>query len=253
MIAVDVFSWHKAPTASPNRTLFAIGDVHGHAAHLEALHTYIRQRIKEAYDPRDVTVVWLGDYVDRGPDPYEALALVNAGIGVPGVKEVRLIGNHEEMMLQVIRGEDNHDDEVTRMWMLNGGRDTITSICGPRSPDRGSALASALKEGLGQKLLGMLDRLTVAHREENYFFVHAGVDPRLSLSRQNEDQFLWMREPFLTGTDWRHDFVVVHGHTPATPIMLSHRIGADSGCYMTGRLTAVEIAGDQARFVQATY
>ncbi|MCR9256678.1 MAG: metallophosphoesterase [Alphaproteobacteria bacterium] len=250
MIGIDVLPWQPAPASAGNRVLFAIGDSHAHTAHLEALHSWIRRRIQNEYDPRDVTVVWLGDYVDRGAEPYETLDLVNDGLGIPKVTEVRLMGNHEELMLQAI---NNHAEspEMFNLWMMNGGRETILGICGPHAPREGAALASALREGLGERLMLMLNRLSLVHREGNYLFVHGGVDPRVPLDRQDPETLIWIREPFLTGKGWRHDFVVVHGHTPAKPVIMPHRIGVDSGCYMTGRLTAVEIREDQARFIQA--
>jgi serine/threonine protein phosphatase 1 len=72
-------------------------------------------------------------------------------------------------------------------------------------------------------------------------FVHGGVHPSLPLSRQDPEDWLWMRQPFLSGKSWKHPFRTVHGHTVRQPEILPHRIGLDAGCYRTGVLAAVEI------------
>ena len=76
----------------------------------------------------------------------------------------------------------------------------------------------------------------------DFFFVHAGVKPGIELSRQMENDLLWIREEFLSSSE---DFgkIVVHGHTPAPDIeVLPNRINIDTGAFATGRLTCLVIA-----------
>jgi serine/threonine protein phosphatase 1 len=84
-----------------------------------------------------------------------------------------------------------------------------------------------------------------------YIFVHAGLRPGIALLDQGEEDMLWIRDEFLEAA---HDFgaVVVHGHTPVhQPFLSSHRIGIDTGCFMTGRLTALRIdAAGETRLLQ---
>ncbi len=251
-IRVECGDWQPAPRAlAKDRVAFAIGDMHAHARHLEALQDFIRARIESAYEPRQASVVWLGDYVDRGPQPLECLDLAAAGLGLPGAEEIRLKGNHESFLLDNIKGDDGPSGDLM-VWISNGGRETIMAMLpdnlGADVPD----LAEALRTALGPARLGFLEGLELRHRVGDYLFVHAGINPSRPLDDQSEDDLLWIREPFLGGADWPYDVVVVHGHTPGTPVALPHRIGVDSGVFYSGKLTAVEIAGGRLRFITAS-
>ena len=83
-----------------------------------------------------------------------------------------------------------------------------------------------------------------------YVFVHAGIRPGIPLSRQTEEDLLWIREEFLS-SQAVHEKVVVHGHTPlASPVRTSNRISIDTGAYATGILTAAVLEGTTCRFLQ---
>src|SRR3546814_10834400 len=77
------------------------------------------------------------------------------------------------------------------------------------------------------------------------------MHPDRALDAQTEQDLLWIREPFLSGENWQHPVTVVHGHTPEGPTALPHRIGVDSGVFMSGCLTAVELRGDRLRLISA--
>ena len=72
------------------------------------------------------------------------------------------------------------------------------------------------------------------------------------MAEHSRRELLWLREPFLSGRDWRQPFTVVHGHTIRGPEVLRHRIAIDSGAYRTGVLTAVQLAGERLRFFCVT-
>src|SRR3546814_7462539 len=105
-IVTETTPWRPAPQALPaGRTVFAIGDVHAHAEHLWILQERIAGIIALEPDASDVSVVWLGDYVDRGWQPLQTLDLVAAGLGQPDVEEIRLLGTHEVYLIEAGNGE----------------------------------------------------------------------------------------------------------------------------------------------------
>lgn len=71
-----------------------IGDVHGHADELEALLIKLGYSKKEKhYSHPDRTVLFVGDYIDRGPKIRETLEIVKAM--VDNGSAIALMGNHE--------------------------------------------------------------------------------------------------------------------------------------------------------------
>ena len=191
----------------------------------------------------------LGDYVDRGPDSLgvlRRLGRLEADLGCP---VDLLLGNHDRLLDQSIRLMP--DPEVMACWCENGG-DTTLAECGIGLDelDGGdpAAIAARVRARLGPKLIRLVRDLAPAVRAGGYLFVHAGIDPGRAPEEHGVDELVWLREPFLTGTGWRHPFAVVHGHTPCGPDVHPHRIGVDSGCFHTGVLTAVELADDRLRF-----
>lgn len=78
----------------------------------------------------------------------------------------------------------------------------------------------------------------------DFLFVHAGIRPGIALEAQDDDDLLWIREPFLSEGP-RLPLTVVHGHTAGTePVFGTGRVCIDTGCYATGRLTAIRITPD---------
>ena len=251
MIELETGDWLAAPQALPRgEILFAIGDVHGHAPQLERIHAFIASRIETAHDPRQTTLVWLGDYVDRGRQPKECLDMVRAGLCIEGLTEVCLKGNHEQFLIEALEQAGARREQI-QIWLMNGGGATIKGVLGESDWRSPATLAAGLRGALGSERVEFLASLKLQHRHGPYLFVHAGVDPTKDLAAQGEAELIWIREPFLHARDWPHDFTVIHGHTPGQPCVLPHRIGIDSGIYFSGRLTAVEIVGERLRFVTA--
>src|SRR5579871_2740278 len=140
--------------AKPMTTIYAIGDIHGEKALLDDLH---RQIIADAAArPGDKLAVYLGDYIDRGPDSRGVVSTLMAGpLPFPAVC---LMGNHEALCLAPCP-----DD-----WLANGGRQTQASY--------GGAVTPSHREWMRD--------LPLAHRHGRWFFAHAGIDPALPLARQ---------------------------------------------------------------------
>jgi serine/threonine protein phosphatase 1 len=246
-------SWEPAPRAAPPGTmLLAVGDVHGHLDHLDALLGLLRPEIARAREQGvGCELVLVGDYVDRGPDSLGALrrlAGLEERLGVP-VRALR--GNHDHYLIEFILAEDP-DPEAFEAWLGNGGGTTLAEL-GIGLDDvlnlPPGELAARARAAAGPEVLAALGRLELVRVAGDYVFVHAGVDPKRPLAEQGEREFLWLREPFLAGRDWRQPFAVVHGHTIRGPEVRPHRVAVDSGAYRTGVLTAVQLEGERLRFV----
>ncbi|HWK47588.1 MAG TPA: metallophosphoesterase family protein [Stellaceae bacterium] len=237
-----------APAVPEGTRVYAVGDIHGRGDLLESLHDKIRQDAFTAQAPRNV-VVYLGDYVDRGPDSAQVIDLL---INRPllGFEHVHLKGNHETAMLHFLV-----DAQAGIDWMSFGGDATLFSY-GVRPPQRlaetdGLERAQAeLLQVVPRSHLAFLTRLQPYHIENDFFFVHAGIRPGVPFERQTEEDLLWIRGPFLdSGADFGK--IVVHGHTiDEQPVLRRNRIGIDTGAYTTGKLTCLVIEGAEYGFLQ---
>jgi serine/threonine protein phosphatase 1 len=228
------------PAAPADSRIYAIGDIHGRLDLLIRLHEKIAADARRTRARRHV-VVYLGDYVDRGPDSKGVVEHLSQG-GLAGFERVHLKGNHEDLMLRFLMGEP-----VARVWFMNGGMQTLRSYGVTGLVEDLPAIArAALTKGVPERHRQFLDGLALSHVEGDYLFVHAGVRPGIPLGRQDAADLMWIREEFLdSGAD--HGKVVVHGHTiMPKPDIRANRIGIDTGAFMTGRLTALVLEGDES-------
>jgi len=223
--------------------IYAVGDTHGEAALLDRLLARIRADA-ETRPARRRVLVYLGDYVDRGPDSRGVIERLVAG-PPPGFEQVCLLGNHEEMLLGCLEG----DPRSSLLWLTNGGDATCRSYgVDPEVP--AEALARSLRAALPAGHERLLRELSLRHSEGDYLFVHAGIRPGVPLERQRREDLVWIRRPFQeSGAD--HGCVVVHGHSPVpAPEDLPNRIGVDTGAVYGNALTAAVLQGDRRAFLQ---
>ncbi len=234
----------SADASTPDR-IYAIGDVHGQQARLEAVHELIRKDLSE----RPVTrahIVHLGDYIDRGPDSAGCLDLLVRGSPIPGVECTNLLGNHEQMLMNAMV-----DGRQAELWLSNGG--IVSLLSWGIDPDTDPAQWIDYIPIAHLKLLKSLQPFLQLGR---YFFVHAGVRPGVKLALQNPADLLWIREPFL---DWQGTMLpdvptlrVVHGHTPSLqPELRPNRLGIDTNAARGGKLTCAALSSDSVYFLQA--
>ena len=230
---------------SPGQRVYAIGDVHGCADRLLALHRQIERDIAGSPVEQGLEV-HLGDYIDRGPDSAKVIRRLVGLTSLAGMAVVNLRGNHEQMMLDTLRDGDG----AATHWLRNGGDATLASW--GVAPDGPAAWPGAIAPAE----LAFLQTLPLYHRVDGYVFVHAGLRPGLPLRAQSAEDMLWIRDGFL---DYLGAILpeapevgVVHGHTPALrPNRGGRRLGIDTGAAMGGVLTCAVLEGQGVRFMVA--
>ena len=237
-----------APEGSPGKRLYAIGDVHGCFAELEALLAEIeRDHRRRAAKP--CHIVFLGDLVDRGPQSREVVALLRGS--PPGFAQMHFIkGNHEEMMVRSLSGEP----ELIPDWLKHGGRTCAISygvdpsiLNDPDLHRLEHTLLSHIPEADIRFLAASVDTV----RFGDYCLVHAGVRPGVSLEAQTGRDLRWIRQEFL-GSDTPHEAYIVHGHTISESVAFRpNRVGIDTGAYQSGILTALRIEGAEREVLAA--
>lgn len=220
--------------------IYAIGDIHGRSDLLQQLFTVIDVDLANAKPERAIHV-FLGDYVDRGPDSRGVLDLLIERSLFH--ETVFLKGNHEAFLMEVLR-------EPTKLadWRQYGGLLTLMSYgvrptMNPNSENQ-LTLIQALADAMPDEHLEFLQGLQPSFTCGDFFFVHAGVRPGVPLAQQREDDLLWIRDEFLNS---EQDFgkYIVHGHTPVSvPDIRRNRANIDTGAYATGNLTLLTMQGD---------
>ncbi|WP_417469060.1 metallophosphoesterase family protein [Maricaulis sp.] len=235
----------RAPASIPG-VVYAIGDIHGRRDLLLALLEKIA-----ADDPHAASdLIFLGDYIDRGPDSAGVIDVLLSDPRIAARRPVFLKGNHEATLLAFME-----DAEHGPAWNRFGGADTLVSY--EVRPPRGVAGDPAAWEGVRSQLnnvlpaahLQFLNGLVLFEERGDYFFVHAGIDPNRPVKAQGEAEYLWIRDEFLQD-ERRFSHVIVHGHTPEPePVANRRRVGTDTGAYASGRLTAARIDSAGVRFL----
>lgn len=197
---------------------FAVGDIHGcHQALLRLLHLCNDYAAGQAH-----RWVFIGDYIDRGPDSRSVIETINALEQHNPGNVICLMGNHEELLLEAI------DTGDPSQWLNNGGAVTLASY-GVRDPAH-----------LPQDDIAWLRSLRVSFDDGKRFFAHAGIDPDLPLDGQSKEALLWIRGRFHRAKT-EYGRTIVHGHTPlrdARPEVRHNRVNIDTGCVYGGVLTA---------------
>jgi len=240
-----------APPAQPRvpdgRLVYAIGDIHGRADLLGDLHAMIADDLARR-PGRQGTVVYLGDYIDRG---MQSRGVIDTLLDrpVPGARAIHLSGNHEAMLLEFLASGAGGVN-----WLYNGGNTTVFSYgvrlkAVPVEDADLTETRAELAAALGSRHLDFFRGLGRWHEEGDYLFVHAGVRPGVALAQQNPLDLMWIRDDFL-----RHEapfgHTVVHGHTVTSEVdERPNRIGIDTGAYITGRLTCLVLEGGERRYL----
>ncbi|MCL2025472.1 MAG: serine/threonine protein phosphatase [Leptospirales bacterium] len=182
---------------------YIIGDIHGNLKALQGLFRKIMKDFDAVYD----TMIFLGDYIDRGDFSFETIELlmrVSKKINTVFIK-----GNHEEMFQDYIKSGGSDE-----LFLYNGGRETIKSY----------------KRNLGSFTLpgshkNFFDRLVLMYESDDFIAVHAGLDPLCDIDKQKEESLLWIRGEFYASPK-RWPKTVVFGHTSVSIVS-----GGKTGVY----------------------
>lgn len=229
----------------PAHEIFAIGDIHGRLDLLGELLKAISRRAQSTQPE----LIFLGDYIDRGPDSRGVVELLVHCDIKQAFRPVFLKGNHEATLLEFLS-----DPRIGPSWQQFGGGETLMSY-GVRPP--GLKTDASAWEDASRQLAKVMPRehrafyeaLELTAERGCYLFAHAGVNPSKPIDLQDEADLLWVREAFLDD-DRALARVIVHGHTPQSEPSKDHRrIGLDLGGYQTGRLAAAHILGSDVTFV----
>jgi serine/threonine protein phosphatase 1 len=225
---------------------YAIGDIHGRIDLLTGLLERIREDVATRSLLERPLLLFLGDYVDRGPASREVVDRIMALRATYTV--VTLRGNHEDALLRFL-----DDPAVGPDWVEHGGAQTLLSygVNPPQKLDPApwAEVRDRFTEALPASHLAFFQGLEHYAVIGDYVFAHAGVRPAVPLEQQTTQDLMWIRKPFLE-VDKAIDRVVVHGHTPTEePHMGRWRVGVDTGAYATGVLTAVRLLGTDRTFL----
>lgn len=228
--------------------IYAVGDIHGYSDQFDRALALI-----EADGGGDAPVIFLGDFVDRGPDSRGVLQRLIDGKAA-GRNWQGVLGNHDRMFLRFMREGQLHDDRIKsgKGWLAKrlGGAATLASYTDAAAlwTPAGHGMAAVVEHGLDpvpadiaheiraialdavpEAHLAFLETLPLLIETEQHIFVHAGIRPGVKLKKQDPDDLVWIREPFLKHRK-RFPKMVVHGHTVRDyPVHCGNRINLDGG------------------------
>lgn len=234
------------PAPKPDTTVYIVGDIHGCADKLASLLDRLDADIAAAQD-RDTHLVFVGDYIDRGDESAAVLAFLHDLSRDDAAAVTCLVGNHEAMMLDYI------DDPIgpARRWLRHGGVQTMASFGVPLpaaldNPSMADLLdaASDLRAAIGDDQMAWLRSLPRSWSSGNLWVVHAGADPEVAMSAQDDNTLIWGHEMFYTAERSDGQWVAV-GHQPVEAAFAAGgRIALDTGAVYGRSLTAARITPD---------
>lgn len=237
----------RKPAGPRGHRAYVIGDIHGRLDLLEQLLSMVDHDIDSRPKSKNV-IVFLGDLIDRGPSSAQVVELLRL-YRPKFAKTTFLMGNHEEVMLRVLAGEER----LLREWLKFGGAECIRSYgLEPESLQRvhPDQAVKVLKTVVPKAHVDFLGSFADSVSFGSYVFVHAGIRPGVPLSEQRQTDLRWIRHPFLSDTT-DHGFTIVHGHTVTDQVdVRSNRIAVDTGAYKSGVLSALGIEGARRWLLQ---
>lgn len=242
----------QAPRVN-GRILYAVGDIHGRADLLSDLLEMIRRDVAASSPAERPVLIFVGDYIDRGPRSREVVDIVLALQAEGAFSVGALRGNHDQFLLDFLA-----DGRSGPSWLEFGGGATLAAydVKPPRLRTDLEGWARASKE--------LAIKMPPEHRRffestapmavfENFVLVHAGVRPNVPLDEQAVEDLTGIRDSFIFDDDPLPGQVVVFGHTPlAAPLLTHSKIGIDTGAYATGVLTALRLHNGQPSFIQTS-
>ncbi|MHA1517513.1 MAG: metallophosphoesterase family protein [Alphaproteobacteria bacterium] len=233
--------------APEDELIYAVGDIHGRSDLLAELLSKIEADAATCLATKK-RLVFLGDYVDRGPDSRGVVDILIQDAPAD-FSMLFLKGNHEALLLDFLA-----DAERLYHWRINGGDATMASygvdvdgLAAANAPPE--AWRKAFASALPSAHLDFFQHLELQVPAADYLFVHAGVRPGLPLDAQREADLIWIRDEFLSSSE-PFGKIVVHGHTPGrAPVVRPNRIGIDTDAVFSGTLTALRLQDGERAFL----
>ena len=231
--------------------IFAVGDIHGCKDLLDNIHQKI---IKASKDKKgEKLIIYIGDYIDRGTDIKGTIQTL-IDFNPVNFKKIFLLGNHEQMLLEFISENKNNPFE----WIYNGGSETLESYGIDLSEhidnDMDLKIDIKIKKKFIQLLpsshLNFFNQLVLNYTYDDYFFVHAGINPTIPIEMQEKETMIWTREEDFFKPTMKYNKIIVHGHTPQEKIeKFPCRINIDTGSFYSGKLSCLKIENGKLSFL----
>jgi serine/threonine protein phosphatase 1 len=237
----------RYPSAPDGFTIYVVGDVHGCLDPLVRVQRLIDEDRAKLH-PERTAEIYLGDYIDRGPDSAGVVSRLIAR--ARDANAVFLRGNHDQMLLDFLDGAD-----CLEQWRELGGTATLLSYGVAASLLTRSAPTEVVRDAFNENMPPehrvFYDQTGSYMQVGPYLMVHAGIRPGVGLEDQKTADLLGIRQDFLQ-YDHDFDFIVVHGHTPVeAPDLRRNRINIDTGAFATNRLTCLRIGEDGPTLLEA--
>lgn len=245
------------------RRVYVISDLHGY------YDLFMKLLDKISFNEYDLLYI-LGDVCDRGPDSLKILFYIQEHDNI-----ILLKGNHEYMMQEALYYGVYYDDfdypsRAFNLWLANGGDTTMENIRCYLQKDKiryedYRVIRSAFLKNLYEYLNNLPEYLQIEVNNQTYILVHAGVDVKIPLEKQDINTLLWIREDFYFQ---RGDLtkIYIFGHTPTALLNRDHsfniwldeihhnKIGIDGGlaCGTVGQLNCLCLNDGQITIIHKT-
>jgi len=222
--------------------IYAIPDIHGHADKLAHVLDLI-----ERDGGKDAKIVFLGDYIDRGPDSKDVLQMLIDGQQA-GRNWTFLKGNHDRLMEYFFAEPMRFDPQflIGYSWFHErlGGIETMASYgVEVKEGRRHFEVLADAREAVPQSHLEFIRGLDLTFQQDDLLFVHAGIRPEVPLDQQVEQDLVWIRDEFHSFTE-PHPYLIIHGHTPVKQAThYGNRINLDAGAGYGHPIAAAVIEG----------
>lgn len=210
-----------------NQRYYCFPDIHGCSNLLKEALSFVYNE-----NPDGGKIIFLGDYIDRGPDNFGVLQIV---MNPPnGWEFVTLLGNHEEMFVQsYMHCSDFYDIRAAK------------DIAGIREDK--FAKYDHIHQGIERSIIEWMLNLKTCHIEDKNVFAHAFYDDTLTLEEQRANTCVWTRmDDWMAFPNDKQGLYLTHGHTPrrAGPVQSPNRTNLDCGAVFYGRFVIAEYHKD---------